>query len=200
VVSGLARGIDSAAHRGALAAGGLTCAVLPCGLESCYPLSNRGLAATILEKGGLLVTEYPPGTEIRKHRFPERNRIITGLARGLLVVEAPAGSGALISADFALEQGREVYIAASRMGGARSAGLDLLAEEGAALLSSPGELLRDWGLAEPSAPGAATAEGRASETDWRGEGVEGASIEGSSMAAALRAELGMEGGAGSTRF
>jgi DNA processing protein len=181
VVSGLALGIDAAAHRGAIASGGFTCAVLPCGVESVYPAGNRGLAARILEAGGLLASEYPPGTEIRKSRFPERNRIISGLCRGLLVVEAPSGSGALITADFALEQGRDVFVDASRLGGAQSCGLDRLAADGARPVSSAAEVIAEWGL-KPLGYGRAFQyiEGESHES----------SIEGRSLAAALRAELG----------
>jgi DNA processing protein len=135
VVSGLARGIDAAAHRGALegarAGGAPTCAVLPCGIDRIYPPGNRELASRILEEGGLLLAECPPGTEIRKYRFPARNRIIAGMARACVVVEAPAKSGALITAEQALDEGRDVWVAAECLGGARSAGIDRLESEGA---------------------------------------------------------------------
>lgn len=146
VISGLARGIDAAAHRGALAALGATCAVLPCGIDRVYPPENRGLAADILGEGGLILSEYPPGTELRKYRFPERNRIIAGLARACIVVEAPEGSGALITADHALGEGRDVWVAAQLLGGPRSAGIDGLASDGAPALESARELLDDWGM------------------------------------------------------
>jgi len=180
VVSGLARGIDSAAHRGALSRRGFTCAVLPCGIESVYPAGNRGLASAILEAGGLLLSEYPPGSEIYRSRFPERNRIISGLARGTLVVEAPAGSGALITADFALEQGRDVFVAAACLGGPRSAGLDRLAAEGAKCVARPRDILEDWDLTGTYATDA--------PADNEGES------EGLSLAASLRAELGLGDG------
>lgn len=180
VVSGLARGIDAAAHRGALAGGGQTCAVLPCGVDAIYPLGNAGLAGTILSTGGLLVSEYPPGTEIRKSRFPERNRIISGLSRGLLVVEAPADSGALITADFALDQGRDVFVAASRLGGPRSLGLDRLAFEGARPVASAQDVLRDWGIASPAQDPLLSSPAEGESASW-----------GHSLAAALRAELAL---------
>jgi DNA processing protein len=151
VVSGLARGIDAAAHRGALAASGAaTYAVLPCGIDRIYPTGNRPLAAAILESGGGLLSEYPPGTDIRKYRFPERNRIIAGICRACLVVEAPAKSGALITAEHALDEGRDVWVAADCLGGQRSAGIDRLESEGAPALREARELLDDWGLGSVS--------------------------------------------------
>jgi DNA processing protein len=180
VISGLARGIDSAAHRGTLSRRGFTCAVLPCGIESVYPAGNRGLASAILAAGGLLLSEYPPGTQIYRSRFPERNRIISGLARGTLVVEAPAGSGALITADFALEQGRDVFVAAACLGGPRSAGLDRLAAEGAKCVARSRDILDDWDLTGTYSAGA--------PADNEGES------EGLLLAASLRAELGLGDG------
>jgi DNA processing protein len=148
VVSGLARGIDAAAHRGSLAAstGGATYAVLPCGIDRIYPTGNRPLAAAILESGGGLVSEYPPGTDIRKYRFPERNRIIAGLCRACVVVEAPAKSGALITAEHALDEGRDVWVSADCLAGQRSAGIDRLEADGAPALGGAAQLLDDWGL------------------------------------------------------
>ena len=116
VVSGLALGIDGAAHKGAVAArlpaekqkAGATCAVLACGIESIYPASHRKLGGIILEKGGCILSEYPPGWYPQKWCFPARNRIISGLSSITAVIEAPRGSGALITADFAIEQGREL--------------------------------------------------------------------------------------------
>jgi DNA processing protein len=144
VVSGLARGIDAAAHRGALAGGSPTCAVLGCGIDTVYPKSNRELAAAIVSAGGCLVSEYPPGTAPTRWSFPERNRIIAGLCRSTIVVEAPEGSGALITSAFALEEGRDVYVARDCEGGSRSAGSDALAADGAMLVSSFAEIAVDW--------------------------------------------------------
>ena len=108
VVSGLARGIDGEAHRGALAAGGRTVAVLGCGIDRDYPRAHAHLAGRVAESGAV-VSEYPPGVEPSPWRFPARNRIVAGLARATIVVEARERSGALITADFALELGREVF-------------------------------------------------------------------------------------------
>lgn len=114
VVSGLAHGIDTYAHRGAVEGmvscnKGSTAAVLASGLDSIYPAENRKLASSILQNGGCLVSEYPPGVPPLKWHFPQRNRIISGLSEACVVVEAPAGSGALITADFALEQNRDLF-------------------------------------------------------------------------------------------
>jgi DNA processing protein len=151
IVSGLARGIDAASHRGALAAAAEgrgfsvpTCAVLPCGIDRVYPPRNKALASAIVENGGILLSEYPPGTEIRKYRFPERNRIIAGLARACIVVEAPAKSGALITAEHALDEGRDVWVSAECLGGQRSAGIDRLEADGAQPISRAEDLLGDW--------------------------------------------------------
>lgn len=115
VVSGLALGIDGAAHKGALAAriadtnrNGSTCAVIACGVDSLYPASHSKLGGSIIEKGGCVLSEYPPASLPQKWCFPARNRIISGLSSVTAVIEAPAGSGALITADFAIEQGREL--------------------------------------------------------------------------------------------
>lgn len=144
VVSGLARGIDSAAHRGALRGKGRTLAVLPGGIESVYPASNRSLAAAILDAGGGLVTEYPPRTQIQRYRFPERNRIIAGMSRSCVVVEAPEGSGALITADHALTEGRDVFIHNACLGGSRNAGGKALASQGAVIVNDAEDIISEW--------------------------------------------------------
>ena len=192
IVSGLARGIDAAAHRGALDARdaghatGITCAVLPCGVERAYPPSNRGLAAAIIDSGGLLLSEYPPGTEIHKYRFPERNRIIAGMARAVIVVEAPIGSGALITAGEALGEGRDLWVAAACLGGPRSAGIDALAAEGAPRLGQAAELLADWGIA--AAPQGQRRRGTEAEPSGS---APGSLNEGRRLAASLGAELNL---------
>lgn len=148
VVSGLARGIDVAAHRGALSARGVTGAVLACGIDSVCPSSHRGIAASILSSGGFLVSEYPPGTAAQKYRFPARNRIISGLSRGVVVVQAPAKSGALITADYALDQGRDLYVHAAGTVGERGEGTRALAADGALSVDGAGGILSDWGLTD----------------------------------------------------
>ncbi len=138
VVSGLARGVDQAAHRAALAAGGGTIAVLGSGLDRPWP--NVALVKEIAARG-LLLSEYTPRTPPRPHHFPLRNRIISGLSDGLLVVEAAAASGSLISARWAADQGRDVFALPGRVDHPMSAGGHRLLREGAGLVESPAELL-----------------------------------------------------------
>lgn len=149
VVSGLAHGIDTAAHEGALAAGGTTVAVLGCGVDRIYPARNTQLAHRILAGGGALLSEYAPGTPPAKHRFPERNRIISGLSHAVLVVEASERSGSLITARLALEQGRDVLAVPGAIGHTTSAGCLRLIREGAALVDSLETLRFELGLRMP---------------------------------------------------
>jgi DNA processing protein len=151
VVSGLARGVDGEAHRGALEAGALTVAVLGCGIDRDYPASHRRLAAEIAERG-LVVSEYAPGVEPAPWRFPARNRIIAGLAAATVVVEAREASGALITADLALEEGREVFAVPGEITSALSAGSNALLRLGATPLTGAGDVLESFGLAAPAAP------------------------------------------------
>ena len=130
VVSGLARGVDGEAHRGALEAGGTTIAVLGCGIDRDYPAAHRPLAREIAESG-LLVSEYAPGVEPAPWRFPARNRIVAGLCAATVVVEARERSGALITADLALEEGREVFAVPGEITSALSAGSNALLRLGA---------------------------------------------------------------------
>jgi DNA processing protein len=133
VVSGLAHGIDGEAHRGALDAQGPTVAVLGCGIDRYYPRSHADLARRVAA-AGLIVSEYPPGVEPAPWRFPARNRVIAGLCLATVVVEARERSGALITADFALELGREVFAVPGEITAARSAGTNNLLRQGAAPL------------------------------------------------------------------
>jgi DNA processing protein len=158
VVSGLARGIDGEAHRGALEAGGLTVAVLGCGIDRDYPASHRDLARRIAERG-LVVSEYAPGVEPAPWRFPARNRIVAGLAAATVVVEARERSGALITADLALEEGRDVLAVPGEITSALSAGTNALLRLGATPLTSAADVLEHFGLAEsPSGPAAEVGE------------------------------------------
>jgi DNA processing protein len=151
VVSGLARGIDGEAHRGALDAGGLTVAVLGCGIDRDYPAAHAELARRICEQG-LVVSEYEPGVEPAPWRFPARNRIIAGLAAVTVIVEARERSGALITADFALEDGREVFAVPGEITGTLAAGTNRLLRQGAAPLTSADDVLELFGLAASQRP------------------------------------------------
>ncbi|MDR0690241.1 MAG: DNA-processing protein DprA [Spirochaetaceae bacterium] len=146
VVSGLALGIDAVAHRGNLEGGAPTVAVLGSSPDEVYPASNRMLARRIVEQGGVILSEYPPGTGPMKWNFPARNRIIAGLARGTVIVEAPASSGALITAQFALDQGRDLWVASSGMSSTRGDGTRKLADEGAKVISGAADILGEWGM------------------------------------------------------
>jgi DNA processing protein len=148
VVSGLARGIDGEAHRGALEAGSATVAVLGCGIDRDYPRSHAELAGRITQSGAV-VSEYPPGVEPAPWRFPARNRIIAGLCLATVVVEARERSGALITADFALELGREVFAVPGEITAALSAGTNDLLRQGAAPLLSAHDVLFALGLDAP---------------------------------------------------
>ncbi|RPJ71016.1 MAG: DNA-protecting protein DprA [Acidobacteria bacterium] len=140
VVSGLARGVDSAAHRGALAAGGLTIAVLGSGLLRVYPPEHRRLAETIADRGAV-VSEWPPATPPRPPNFPARNRIISGLSLGVVVIEAAERSGSLITAGFALEQGREVMAVPGSVLTGRYRGCHALIRDGAAVVESAEDVI-----------------------------------------------------------
>jgi DNA processing protein len=150
VVSGMAKGIDGEAHRGALEADGRTTAVWGAGLKHVYPLEHRELAKEIA-LSGLILSEFPPDYEPQAGFFPIRNRIISGLSRGVLVVEAKAKSGALITADFALEQGREVYALPGPVNSDLSDGPNHLIQQGAKLVLTPDDILEDYGFARSEA-------------------------------------------------
>ena len=151
VVSGLARGVDAEAHRGALEAGGNTVGVLGCGIDRDYPAAHSELARRVGELG-LVISEYAPGVGPAPWRFPARNRIIAGLARATVVVEAREASGALITADFALEEGREVFAVPGEITSALSAGTNALLRLGATPLTSAADVLESLGIAPPEAP------------------------------------------------
>ena len=148
VVSGLARGIDGEAHRGALETG-TTVAVLGCGVDRDYPVAHARLAREIVASGGLVVSEYEPGVEPAPWRFPARNRIIAGLARATVVVEARERSGALITADFALEDGREVLAVPGEITSGLSRGTNALLRLGATPATSAADVLESLGLVAP---------------------------------------------------
>ncbi len=158
IVSGMARGIDGIAHSTALEIGGDTIAVLGTGLDVCYPPEHEELIAVVAERG-CLVSEFPPGTLPRKWHFPQRNRIIAGLARAVVVIEAPEKSGALITAHYALEEGKEVFAVPGPIHNPTSYGPNRLIQDGAALVTSAADILRvlesrtDAPLPEPSAAG-----------------------------------------------
>jgi DNA processing protein len=152
VVSGLARGIDAEAHRGALDGGGATVAVLGCGIDRDYPAANAELARRIVESGGLIVSEYEPGVEPAPWRFPARNRIIAGLCSATVVVEARERSGALITADFALEEGRDVLAVPGEITSALSAGTNALLKLGAGPVTAAGDVLELYGLLSEQRP------------------------------------------------
>lgn len=150
IVSGLALGVDAAAHNGALNAGGMTIAVLGCGIDVVYPHQNKKLFEKIVDKG-LLISEYPFGTRPESFRFPARNRIISGLALGVLVVEAARRSGSLITAELALEQGREVYAVPGMVHSPKSEGTHRLLQEGAKLVQHVDNIIEELPLRESAA-------------------------------------------------
>lgn len=150
VVSGAARGIDTAAHKGALRAG-RTVAVLGCGVDVAYPRENRRLLDEIAEAGAVL-SEYPPGTQPVASFFPQRNRIISGLSRGALVVEAAARSGSLITAELSLSEGRDVFAVPGSVYSDASRGCHRLIQQGAKLVTCAADILDEYAWARPSAP------------------------------------------------
>ncbi len=145
IISGLARGIDTAAHRGALNADGKTLAVLGCGIDRVYPAENIRIYHQIIKQGAL-ISEYPPGSEPLPGHFPGRNRIISGLSKGTLVIEACRNSGSLITTEFALEQGREVMAVPGGVDRKTSYGPNLLIKQGAHPVTEATEILEILGV------------------------------------------------------
>jgi DNA processing protein len=143
IVSGMAEGIDTASHKGCLAAGGFTIAVFGCGIDRVYPYENKDLMNKIIEKG-LVLTEYPPGTEPKGFHFPVRNRIISGLSQAVLVVEADYKSGALITAKTALFQGREIYAVPGNINAKNSVGTNNLIRSHAGIATEAYDILSEY--------------------------------------------------------
>ena len=157
IISGLAKGIDSFAHIGAIAKEfeetnkinkkynnkGKTIAVIGNGLDTIYPKENNELADKIIETGGAIITEYPLGTKPEKNNFPARNRIVSGISKGVLVIEAKEKSGTLITVDFALEQGKDVYVIPGNINSINSVGTNRLIKQGANLITNYKEILLD---------------------------------------------------------
>lgn len=150
VVSGMARGVDGAAHRGALSAG-RTIGVLGCGVDVVYPRTHEALSAAVVAAGAL-VSEFPPGTPPLPHHFPVRNRIISGLSDAVVVVEAAERSGSLITARLALDQGRDVMAVPGSVAQGRNRGAHALIRDGAAIVESAADVLRELGWTDPFLP------------------------------------------------
>jgi DNA processing protein len=146
IVSGLAMGVDTASHEGAVAAGNKTIAVLACGLNTIYPRQNENLAKKILEFGGAIISEYPIGTPALPNQFLARNRIISGLSIATIIVEAPIDSGALVTARLAAEQGREVFVVPGPINHPNYYGSHKLIRDGARLVASVDDILEDLGI------------------------------------------------------
>lgn len=148
IVSGLALGVDAIAHRATIDCGGKTVGVLGCGLDRIYPVSNFQLGKEIIEKGGAVVSEFPPGTPPLRHHFPQRNRIIAGLCAGVLVVEAAEKSGALITAYQALEYSREVFSVPGNIDSLASFGTNKLIQNGAKAVMEASDILSELNIEE----------------------------------------------------
>jgi DNA processing protein len=147
VVSGMAYGIDSFAHKGAVENNGKTIAVLGCGIDICYPAQNKGLRERILKEDGLIMSEYEPGTPPLPFRFPLRNRIISGISIGTIVIEAGISSGSLITAEYAAEQGRNIYTLPGNINSMCSLGTNKLIKDGAIPLITLDDIIDELGIA-----------------------------------------------------
>jgi len=146
IVSGMAIGIDGIAHRAALREGGQTIAVLGCGVDIVYPRFHAALYDQIIRKGGLIISEFPPGQTVRKGLFVARNRIISGLSKGILVVEGTKDSGSLITAKFAAEQGRDVFAPPVPLNSEMSQAPNILLKQGAKFVTDPNDILEEYNL------------------------------------------------------
>ena len=144
IVSGLARGIDSMAHLGTIYAKSKTIAVLGNGLDIVYPKENFYLAEKIIENGGAIITEYPIGTKPDKMNFVARNRIISGLSRGVIIVEAKQKSGTLLTVDFALEQGRDIFVVPGNIDSINSFGTNELIKQGGKIVTDYSDILEEY--------------------------------------------------------
>ena len=143
IISGLAKGIDAKAHNGAIRANNTTIAVVGCGLDTVYPKENEKLYDKIIKSNGAIISEYPIGTKPLSENFPARNRIISGLSDGVIVVEATNRSGALITVDFALEQGKEIYVVPGSITSVQSLGTNNLIKQGAKVITNVNDVLED---------------------------------------------------------
>ena len=152
VVSGLAYGIDSAAHRGCLSGGSPTAAVMACGLDVAYPVGNEALRRELLDGGGVLLSEYAPGTPALGYNFPVRNRIMSGLSRAVVMMECRVQSGTMRTVNHALEQGRDVYAWPGRIGTEWGEGAHQLLREGALFFTESADILKDLGWADEAGP------------------------------------------------
>lgn len=146
IISGLARGIDTIAHITAIEAGGKTVAILGSGLDIIYPGENHNLASKIVTSGGAIISEFPLGTQPRRENFPRRNRLISGLSQGVLVVEAGERSGTLLTAKWAQEQGKDIFAIPGNIFSDQSKGTHLLIKEGAIPVTNPREIIEFYGF------------------------------------------------------
>lgn len=146
IISGLALGIDTVAHEAAQNCTGKTIAVVGCGLNCIYPKENKELFKSILENGGCIISEYEPNEEINMQNFPKRNRIISGLAEGVLVIEAGYRSGSMITGRFGLEQRKKVFCIPRDIGTAKGVGTNELIQKGAKLVIKPQDILQEFGI------------------------------------------------------
>lgn len=190
VTSGMALGIDGACHQGALDAGGQTVAVWGTGLDNCYPRRHQALAGQILEQGGLLVSEHPPDASAQPGQFPQRNRIISGLSLGTLVVEASLNSGSLITARLALEQNREVFAMPGSIHNPQAKGCHQLLRQGAHLVETVQDVLDVLKLPLKAALAAAETAGETAPDSplWRCLGYQPASVDWLSQQSGLAVE------------